>query len=289
MVIVFNPVAGRRRALLLWRVLDVLVEHGIRLDVVRTTARGDAERIAREACLAGESLVVAAGGDGTISEVANGVLGTGSALGVIPLGTANVLAHEIGLSFSPRAIATALAFRRTRPLWPGVATTPDGQRLFVQMLGAGFDAEVVHRLWTPLKAACGRGAYVMQAAREAIRYEFPPIRVHIEGSAMEAASLIVSNGRLYGGPYTLAPRASPHTPGFWVTLFECSGPLRALGYGAMLPLQALARSPGVRQLPARWVEIRGNRPVPVQTDGDDAGVTPIVVANASEPIPLVVS
>ena len=64
-------------------------------------------------------MVVAAGGDGTIAEVANGLMGSGARLGVIPLGTANVLAHELALPFAPRAVAAALAFGRTRLLWPG--------------------------------------------------------------------------------------------------------------------------------------------------------------------------
>ena len=113
MIIVFNPVAGRRRANLLWRVLDVLVANGVRLDIAETHRAGHAEALAREAVQRGEPMVVAAGGDGTIAEVANGLMGSGARLGVIPLGTANVLAHELGLPFAPKAVAAALAFGRT--------------------------------------------------------------------------------------------------------------------------------------------------------------------------------
>src|SRR4029078_11614873 len=87
MVIVFNPVAGRRRAHLLWRGLDVLVANGVRLDLVGTCRAGHAESLALEAVKRGEPMVGAAGGDGTIAEVANGLLGSGACLGVIPLGT----------------------------------------------------------------------------------------------------------------------------------------------------------------------------------------------------------
>src|SRR5580700_5281362 len=139
MVIIFNPVAGRRRAALLWRVLDVLAANGIRLDLAETHRAGHAEALAREAARGGASMVVAAGGDGTIAEVANGLMGTGARLGVIPLGMANVLAHELGLPFAPRAVAAALAFGRTTSLWPGIASSVAGNRLFVQMLGVGFD------------------------------------------------------------------------------------------------------------------------------------------------------
>src|ERR1019366_3992514 len=142
MVIVFNPVAGRRRAHLLWRVLDVLVANGVRLELTETCRTGHAEVLALKAVKRGEPMVVAAGGDGTIAEVANGLMGTDARLGVIPLGTANVLAHELGLPFSPKAVAAALAFGRTTTLWPGVASSTQGNRLFLQMLGVGFDAHV---------------------------------------------------------------------------------------------------------------------------------------------------
>src|ERR1700761_1338865 len=181
MVIVFNPVAGRRRAHLLWRVLDVLVANGVRLDLAETHRAGHAEALAREAARRGEHMVVAAGGDGTIAEVANGLLGTGVRLGVIPLGTANVLAHELALPFAPRAVAAALAFGRTRTLWPGLAQGASGPRLFVQMLGVGFDAHVVHHLSLTLKRVCGRGAYVLQTLREVPRYRFRQIRMRIDG------------------------------------------------------------------------------------------------------------
>ena len=120
MVIVFNPVAGRRRAALLWRVLDVLVANGVRLDVAETHCAGHAAALAREAVAGGAPMVVAAGGDGTIAEVASVVVGTKVPLGVIPLGSANVLAHELSLPFAPRAVAAALAVGRTRRLWLGV-------------------------------------------------------------------------------------------------------------------------------------------------------------------------
>jgi len=156
LVIVFNPVAGRRRANLLWRVLDVLVANGVRLDLAETARAGHAESLAREAARRGEPMVVAAGGDGTIAEVANGIMGSPTRLGVIPLGTANVLAHELGLPFSPKAVAAALAFGRTTTLWPGVASSAHGDRLFVQMLGVGFVAGIVLFFWLQRRGVIDR-------------------------------------------------------------------------------------------------------------------------------------
>ncbi|MBN8875751.1 MAG: diacylglycerol kinase family lipid kinase [Rhodospirillales bacterium] len=288
MVIVFNPVAGRRRAHLLWRVLDVLVANGVRLDLAETHRAGHAEALAREAAAAGETLVVAAGGDGTIAEVANGLVGSPARLGIIPLGTANVLAQELGLPFAPRAVAASLAFGRTQPLWPGVAKGPAGERVFVQMLGVGFDAHVVHTLPPGLKRVCGRGAYVLQSMSALFRYDYPTIRLRLDGAETEAASVIVSKGVLYGGHYRVARDATPHAPGFSVVLFDHGGPGAAALYGAALPLNLLARAPGVRHLRATCVEFLGNAPLPAQTDGDAAGFAPSLVVDAAAPIRVVV-
>jgi diacylglycerol kinase (ATP) len=288
MVIVFNPVAGRRRAHLLWRVLDVLVANGVRLELAETCRAGHAEALTMEAVKRGEKMVVAAGGDGTIAEVANGLMGTGVRLGVIPLGTANVLAHELGLPFSPKAVAAALAFGRTTTLWPGVASSAQGDRLFVQMLGVGFDAHVVRRVSFPMKRLFGKGAYVLRSLAELTRYDYAPIRVRIDDVETRAASVIVSKGRLYGGRFRLAADAVPGAPGFSVMLFDRGGPWSALMYGAALPLNLLGRAPGVRQIRADRVDFIGNEPLPAQADGDPAGCGINSVTNAASPIQVVV-
>ncbi len=295
MIIVYNPTAGRRRVALLWRVLDVLAANGVRLDLVRTDRAGHAATLAREAVLLGARLVVAAGGDGTIAEVARGLQGTGAALGIIPLGTANVLANELGLSFVPQACAAALAFGRTRALWPGVATGASGERLFVQMLGVGFDAAVVHRLPLGLKRVAGRGAYVVQSLREMARYSFQPVIVRLDGVETQAASVVVTKGRLYAGRYELAPAARSAEPGFQVALFghagahasALGGPLGAALYGSALPLGLLPRAPGLRLVQAREIEVAGS--LPVQTDGDPSGSAPLRIVDAPEPIRVVVA
>lgn len=288
MIIVFNPVAGRRRAQALWHVLDVLAANGVRIDLVETQCPGHAVTLAQAAVEAGAELVVAAGGDGTIAEVANGIMGSAVKLGVIPIGTANVLAHELNLPFAPVRIAAALAFGRTQPLWPGMLNGPDGDRLFVQMLGAGFDGHVVKTLPLELKRRLGRGAYVLHTLRASIRYDFRSIALRIDGSETQSGSVIVSKGQFYGGPYRLAHDAISSSPGFSVSLFDRTGPLSALMYGAALPLGVLARAPGVRQVRAREIVFTTNADIPVQTDGDYAGTMPLRITDASSAIQVVV-
>lgn len=293
MLVVFNPTAGRRRVGRLWGVLDRLVMSGIRVELAETHWPGHATQLARQAAERGQALVVAAGGDGTICEVAVGIEGTGTRLGIIPLGTANVLAHELGLPFAPNEIAAALGLGRTCGIWPGRMQGADGialprNGLFVQMLGAGFDAQVVHHMNLPLKRRLGAMAYVLQAARELWRYPFRPIRVLVDGTPHDAASVIVTKGRLYGGRHLLAPDMAPTRHGFTVALFDRSGPLQALRYAAALPLGMLPRLSGLRLLQARTVSIESDA-VPVQTDGDIGGSTPLHITEAKRPIPVVIA
>jgi diacylglycerol kinase (ATP) len=289
MLVIFNPVAGRRRATSLWRVLDLLVENGVKVEVAETRHAGHATELAREAASDGFGMVVAAGGDGTIAEVANGLIGSDTALGVIPLGTANVLAKEYCLSTGPRAIANALAYKRTALLWPGIARLEGREHVFVQMVGLGFDGAVVHGLQPMLKRAIGRGAYVWQSIWESVAYGFPKLRLSVDGKDYEASSVVVSKGRLYGGPYMLAPNAAPNQPGFQVALFENPGTFAALLSGAALPLGLLPRCPGVRVVAGTEVQFAsGNGAILTQSDGDAMAGTPQMVINASSPIPIVV-
>ena len=285
MLIVFNPAAGRRRSQRLWRVLDLLAHNGIRLELAETGYRGHATQLAREAVARGAGLIVAAGGDGTIAEVANGLSGARVPLGVIPLGTANVLAHELALPFAPRAVAAALAFGRTRLLWPGVARGPAGERLFVQMLGVGFDAAVVHHLPDALKRVLGRGAYVAQSLCEVACYPFPPLRLRLEGEELEAASVIVTKGRYYAGRHLLAPGANPTERGFSVAIFRRRGRLPALLSGVLLPFDLLPRTPGMRLMRATSVEIESG--APAQADGDPAGAASLRITDAPSPIAVI--
>jgi diacylglycerol kinase family enzyme len=289
MLIIFNPVAGRRRAAALWRVLDLLVENGVQIEVAETQHAGHATQLARAAACEGRPMVVAAGGDGTIAEVANGLLGSATSLGIIPLGTANVLAKEYRLSTGPRAVANALAYKRTKQLWPGIARLEGREHVFVQMVGLGFDGAVVHGLQPLLKRVIGRGAYVWQSLWESVAYGFPKVRLMVDGKDYEAASVVVSKGRLYGGPYLLAPNAASTAPGFQVALFENPGTFAALLSGAALPLGLLPRCPGVRVVAGTCVEFfADNGAILTQSDGDALTGTPSMVVNAGSPIALVV-
>ena len=127
----------------------------------------------------------------------------------------------------------------------------------------------------------------MQSMRELARYKFPVIRMRIDDVETEAASVIISKGRLYGGRFRLAADAVPGDPGFSVVLFDRSGPGAAMMYGGALPLNLLGRAPGVRHIRARRIDFLQNEAVPAQTDGDRAGSAPLWVSDAPAPIQVV--
>ena len=287
MLIVFNPAAGGRRRRRLARALEALGLQGLRPDVAETARPGHATELARDAAGRGVPMVVAAGGDGTIAEVASGLAGSAALLGILPFGTANVLAWELGLPPRPENAARVLMAGRAAVLRPGAARFGDGSsRLFVQMVGAGFDAAVVANLDLALKRRVGKAAYVAQAARELVRYPFPRFSASLDGAAPEAVvSAIVTKGRLYAGRHLLAPGAAPGEPGFQVALFRGGGPARAALYGTALPLDLLPRLPGVEL--RRAARVRLDAPaglVPVQADGDPAGLLPVEVEDAPGPL-----
>jgi YegS/Rv2252/BmrU family lipid kinase len=288
-LIIFNPAAGAGRRRRLARALGVLRARGVRVDLAETRAPGDAEALAREAARRGEPVVVAAGGDGTIAEAAAGLAGGETTLGLLPLGTANVLAWELGVPLRPERAAAVLAAGRVAALHPGLARFGHGRsRLFVQMLGAGFDASVVERLGLRLKRRIGRAAYVWQSFRELPRYDFPPITVALDGAARLATSVIVTKGRLYAGRFRIAPDARPMEPGFQVVLFEQAGPFAAALAGAALPLGLIPRLPGVTIHAARHIRLEASARVPVQADGDAAGALPVEITDAAAPLRMLV-
>jgi diacylglycerol kinase (ATP) len=300
-LLILNPIAGRRRHGLVDAVVGRVRAEGWTVDVVETAAEGDACRLA-ETCDAGRySVVAVAGGDGTINEVVNGLArraATAPPLAIVPLGTANVLAHELGLGFSAKAVARTVTAGRALEVHPGeasgcsvgagVGAAPP--RRFSLMAGAGFDAKVVAGVSAPLKRRWGRGAYVWRSLVEARRYRPVRYAVEIAGVRYEAASVIVTRARHYAGPYLVAPAASLGEPLLHVCLFERWGWLQALRFGTALLMGALPRTPGYRVVTGRKVRVSvtndagEHRRQPVQIDGDDALSLPVSIGLAAETV-----
>lgn len=300
-LLILNPTAGRRRRGLVDAVVRRVRAEGWTVDVVETTAAGDARQLAAACDATRYGVIAVAGGDGTINEVVNGLAAraaTAPPLAIVPLGTANVLAHELGLGSTASSLAQAMMAGREVLVHPGrasagtsaTASTTGAPRCFSLMAGAGFDAKVVAGVSSDLKRRWGKGAYVWRSLIEARRYRPVRYAVEIDGASYEAASVIVTHARHYAGPYVVAPAASLGDPLLHVCLFERWGWIHALRFGAALLRGALPRTSGFRVIAGREVRISvlndagESRRQPVQIDGDDALTLPVSIGLSTEAV-----
>ena len=283
LLVILNPTAGRRHRGRFRATLDRLRARGCAITLRETKAAGEASELARAADPAAFDGVVAAGGDGTVNEVINGLIGIPLPLALLPLGTANVLAAEIGLGLAPDSVARAIVEGPRRRIACGRA----GDRFFTQMAGVGFDAQVVEHVDLALKRRIGKAAYVFEALRQAVRFGFPTYQVTADGESFSAASVIVAKGKHYAGRYLLAPEASIEDPVFQVCLFERGGPLAVARYALALQTGRLPGRGDLRRIPARRVTIEGPIGDPVQGDGDTIARLPVEIAIVPDAIDLV--
>jgi YegS/Rv2252/BmrU family lipid kinase len=284
--LLYNPTAGRVRRPLVERAVAALARAGWSIERAETERRGHAEHLAATAAGDGEvGRLVVAGGDGTINEAVNGLLRANQPLplAILPMGTANVLAHELGLMPFARAVKAAGAARLAQ-IRPGRANG----RHFTMMVGAGLDAHVVAAMRPGLKRLFGRQAYVLETLRQLFRFRFPTYRVLIDDLPYEAASVVVAKGRLYGGAYLLAPAARLGSPTFEVCLFRSTGRLAVLRYGLALVTGRLPSRKDFLIRTGRRVEIGGPVGDPVQGDGDIIGHLPMTVTLADRSIQIAV-
>ena len=271
-LIIHNPTSGRRRGSLR-KVIAHLDEMGCRVTVHQTACRGDAQAVASRTTRDQYDRIVVAGGDGTVNEVLNGLRPDSPPVALIPMGTANVLAAEIGLGSQPAEIARTIVLGDARPVTLGDVNG----RKFVLMTGVGFDAFVVATVSAPLKRRLGKGAYVLASFLQFLRGRLPHFEVHVDGVRYEAASIIIANARYYGGKFVCAPEARMDSPVLHACLFERAGRLYVAIYALALLLRILHRMPGYRILPAKQIDIRQPDGAAIQSDGDFIGLTPAQV------------
>lgn len=297
-LVIHNPVAGARRARRLAGIVRILEErHGAAVTVRATTGRGDAEEIARTLQPGMVDALVVAGGDGTINEAINGLAATAAGevgpvvpLGLVPLGTANVLAAELGLPSTAEGIAAALVDGAVKPIHLGCANG----RYFSMMAGAGLDARVVETVDTVLKRRIGKGAYVVRTLQEWATRPGARYRVTIDGRIEEVASVIVAKGHFYGGRFVCAPEARLDLPELHACLFPQAGRWNALRYLWGVTAGRLGDFPDYRVVRASRVLIEGPEGEAVQGDGDVVARLPVEIAVVpwglpvlADPVPVV--
>ena len=261
-----------------------------------TQKAGDAEAAARSAAANGFDAVLVAGGDGTVNEVVNGLLTAPNypkplPMGLVPLGTQNMLAHELGLPAADdfQALAAVLRAGKTRTLDVGLA----GNRCFVLMAGFGFDAAVVREVLGPVKDLIGPAAYAFATLGALAKYRSTAISLTLDGEQIqsEAFLVVVANAASYAyRQIKLAPFAAPDDGWLDICVFE-RPPTNRIGFaGQMMAVLAHRhlRDPSVRYYRARTIALTSNPPIQGQLDGETFGETPIVITIVPRILPVYV-
>jgi diacylglycerol kinase (ATP) len=262
-VAIVNPLAGagaradvaqRRIALLEAR----FAAAGLRGQVRLTERRGHACELAGHALDAGASLVIAWGGDGTINEIASTLVGSATPLGIVPAGSGNGFANDLGLAADPtRAIDTAL-HGRNRTIDAGEF---DGRRFF-NIAGTGFDAAVAERFNLREFGRRGMLPYVRIAALELLRYRGRRYRIGLDGEELLSQALLIAfaNGREYGNRIRLAPGARMDDGQLEAIVVDDRPTLSRVWSCRHIALGHIERTPGVI--------VRGVRSASIETDGE---------------------
>lgn len=272
-LVIANPTAGRRHHKTLTSILEILRELGCDLVVQTTTARGDAENMARALTPNQFDVVAIAGGDGTINEVLNGLEKTSPPVAIIPIGTANVLAAEIGLGALPLSIADTIAFGHRQAMSLGVA---NGRR-FAVMASVGLDAEVVDHVNPSLKHYLGKGAYVWETLHQVITFRPPIFELSVDEKPLHAHSILVANGRFFAGRFIVAPDARLERPSLDVCRYMRSSRVAMVSYLISMVRGRLADRDDFKISRGTSIRINGPKGTPVQADGDVITELPAII------------
>lgn len=267
--VIVNPAARSERARRAIGQIESFTRHAM---VCTTSCRGEAETIARNAVREGFRKIVAAGGDGTVNEVVNGIADSDVALGLLPLGTVNVFATELGLPSSDLENCWDIIER-------GYVRSVDLPRAnethFVQLAGIGLDAQAVKETSMTLKRNFGPLSYLLSAAQIASRR---PPKLFIESDdtqSTEGSFVLVGNGRLYGGPFPFFKQASVDDGLFDVLVFKHLSYLEIVGYLHDVIFRSEIRTRDVEYFQTRALRVSADEEVPVEVDGELTTACPV--------------
>jgi YegS/Rv2252/BmrU family lipid kinase len=273
--VIFNPAARSERSRKLRRFLATKVAMSPNIALAATPWPGAAREIAGRAVCDGFDVIVAAGGDGTINEIVNGIGTTGVPLGVLRVGTVNVFARELGIPKQLDAAWRLIERGHTTQIDLGCAESRGTRRYFVQLAGVGFDAWAVQRASNGLKRKIGPLSYIW-AGLKAVSLPRVAVDVSCNGAGnARGQAVLIGNGRRYGGDFALFPEADQRDGKLDVCVFENGGYLDVLRYAQSVVRGMHTKLPDVKYFQAEEFECRASAVVPFELDGEDAGEAPV--------------
>ena len=274
----------RARSEKLQDILHILNSCGVNVEVVATRGPNNASSLAKKAVDSGCDLIIAAGGDGTINEVISGMAKSRVPLLVIPAGTANVLAKEIGL---PKVLTKSAELIKTGKI-QRISLGKVDDRYFVLMAGVGVDAGTIAAVNPRLKRWLGEGSFWIAGFKQLFQYDFPSFQVTIDGKVENATFAVISKAKNYGGPFQITFRADLFSDQFDVCLFQSRNRWRYLSYLWHVTWGKHSSLDDVKYLKARTVEVLGSSNIQVQVDGELIATLPQKFTIETDVLSLVV-
>jgi diacylglycerol kinase (ATP) len=291
-VLISNPNAGRggaSRAREVARFCESLRKRGVSVEAFDTSGPDDAARLAASVARGGTADVIVSGGDGTINEALQGLVGTGARLAVWPRGTANVLARELRLPFDAERAAEVIARGQSKPVHVGCATyeRTGERRYFFLMAGIGLDAQIVRRVRPRLKRRLGEAAFWYSGFSHLAHWRPVPFNVEVDGEIMRATFAAIGKAAHYGGHLAITPRAQMEEPEFEICIVDSNSRLRFLHLlsHAIRPGGVAEEMRGVRFIRTARARVTGD--APVQIDGELTGQLPITFEIAPSPVEII--
>lgn len=272
-LLIANPKAGKNAREKIALAQRLLLQSGIETELYLTTKRGDAQERSKEGVREQRQMIITAGGDGTINEVINGLAGSVIPLGIIPLGTTNVLALEIG-AVSIETAVNNIVMSQQSPKSPknislGRINIEGSKPLyFILMAGIGYDGKTVYGINERIKGIYGKGAYILSGI-----YEFfsPQVELSftVDGTRYNGYNGIISNVSLYGGRFKIAPDANIEDPYLYINIFSKRGRINLLRYLYGIISGKHTNYSDVKYLRCKEINIEGK--AHIQIDGDYLG------------------
>ena len=278
-LVILNPAARSARAKKTWK----QIENFPRCTLRTTAASGDARAAAERGVEEGFTTIVAAGGDGTVNEVVNGIAGSDVALGILPVGTMNVFAAELGLPGDLDEAWAVIRAGRTRK----VDLVRANSRYFVQLAGVGLDAQVVQETSWNFKKNFGPLSYVISAAQIAARKP-PRLIVEADGIEREGSFVLIGNGRYYGGPVAVFKDARIDDGKLDVLIFKNLGYLDIARYLGTIFMGKHTGLSDVEYFQTKKAAVRSEEDVPVEVDGEAVIRLPVTFRISSRKLRVVV-
>lgn len=300
-MIIYNPTSGRNRSRRLHAIEEaarILQTSGIDARLLPTTRAGSATELARDAAQNGCGMVVVCGGDGTINEVVNGIAGTDAPLAVLPAGTANILAKELGIPWDIPAAARLIArgklvrialglaqWHATETRAPAIPT----RRYFLCVSGAGPDGAIVHAIDVAQKLRVGILAYWLEGLRQFFTYSFPPFTVESPEKTLNASLIVVGRTKYYGGPFRITVGASLFEDQFEVVAYTRRSRLGVLSCLPAIWLGRLHHVKGVEIWKTARFRCRQQDGADIfsQVDGEPASALPVEFSIVPDVLTLV--